>query len=222
MSLQDLHKRYLWIAKNSLEFLKEKGFQKKGAKYFKQKNDFILRIYPEVPRAWLNQDHRYEFNISWELESCNEGLINLYIFMGANKNLKGAWLIVNCIAPEQFKGNWDLTDKNPPGFDQQYAEEITKEIKKVILPLFDQINSIEDIIQLAEKEAMLEQQKRKFFPHGVYAKLARLYAYKGWKEKTLEMCDKDIEETPVTARCLAEKRKNKYIKYFEQSHKDKK
>lgn len=37
MSLEDLHQRYLWIAKNSLQFLKEKGFQKKGLKYFKQK-----------------------------------------------------------------------------------------------------------------------------------------------------------------------------------------
>lgn len=54
MSLEDLHKRYLWIAKHSLSFLKEKGFQKKGNKYFKQKGDLILKIYSIVPRAWIN------------------------------------------------------------------------------------------------------------------------------------------------------------------------
>jgi hypothetical protein len=41
MSLEDLRQRYLWIAKNSLAFLKEKGFQK-----------FLMEISRNWRREW--------------------------------------------------------------------------------------------------------------------------------------------------------------------------
>ena len=85
MSLEDLRQRYLWIAKNSLSFLKEKGFQKKGNKYFKQKGDFILKIYSIVPRAWINTENSYEFETCWEICSLDPKLVQLTIFIGGDK-----------------------------------------------------------------------------------------------------------------------------------------
>lgn len=212
MSIQELHKRYLWLAKSSLQFLKDMGFEKKGSKYSKQKNNLTLNIYPQVPRSWLNSEKRYEFDIIWDIESQDEDLINLYKFIGGNKKLTEVWLIVNSISLQQYKGL--LTDQDPPEFDQKYAEAIKEEIQTIILPLFDRVYSIDDIIQLVEEEEKLEKQHRKFFPYGLYRDLAFLYTYKGCEEKALKMCDRDIEETPIPARKLAEKRKEKFIKYF--------
>jgi hypothetical protein len=79
MSLEDLRQQYLWIAKNSLAFLKEKGFQKKGNKYFKQKGIFILEIYSIVPRAWINSEDSYNFTTVWEIYILDLELIKLFI-----------------------------------------------------------------------------------------------------------------------------------------------
>jgi hypothetical protein len=100
-----------------------------------------------------------------------------------------------------------LTDNDPPDFDQKYVENVKKVIEKVILPLFDKIHSLDDVIQIAEKEEQLPQEEREFFPNAIYSNLALFYAYKGWKEKALETCDKYIETTPITSQDLAEKDK---------------
>ncbi|MBP9675001.1 MAG: hypothetical protein KBD63_07895 [Bacteriovoracaceae bacterium] len=216
MSLQDLHKRYLWIAKNSVEFLKEKGFQKKGMKYFKQKGDFILRIYPFIADAYLNTEYSYIFNMYWHIESLNPDLVQLSIFMGGKKDLKESYLMGSYIKAGVKYGGLELTDADLPDCDQKYVEGIKSEIKTVILPLFDRIHSLDDVICIAEEEAKLEKEKREFFQYGVYDSLARFYIHKGWKDKALEMCDKYIETIPITVRHLAEDDKKKYIKYFDQ------
>ena len=215
MSLQDLHKRYLWIAKHGLQFLKEEGFQKKGMKYFKQKDDFILRLYPFIADAYLNTEDSYIFNMYWHIESLNSDLVQLSIFMGAKKDLKESYLMGSYIKAGVKYSGLELTDADLPDCDQKYVEGIKSEIKTVILPLFDRIHSLDDVICLAEEEAKVEKAQREFFPYGVYDSLARFYIHKGWKDKALEMCDKDIEEVPITARHLAEEDKKKYIKYFD-------
>jgi hypothetical protein len=215
MLIKDLRNRYLWIAKNSLQFLKDRGFQKKGMKYSKQRGNFILRISPLVPRAYLNSEHSYEFEISWEIINLDPEFIQFLIFIWGNKKMMEAPVLGSNILPKSLS-HWDLTSQDPLDFDQKYVDGIKEKIETIVLPLFDRLNSLDDVIHLAEEEEKLEQEKREFFPYAIYKDLALFYAYKGWKEKTLEMCDKDIEATPTPAQGLAEKRKKKYIQYFEQ------
>jgi hypothetical protein len=221
MAIEDLRQRYLWIAKNSLEFLKDKGFKKKGKKYVKQKGELILEVFPMIPRAWLNQDESYEFEIWWDVLSSDQKLIQFSIDMGAKKIPKAIYLIGLNIIPDHLRGKGrTLTDKDPSDFDQKYVEGIKKKLEEVVLPLFDRIHSFDDVIRLAEEEAKLERNQREFFSRtNIYRDLTYFYAAKGWKEKTIKMCDKDIEETPEPVKHLAEEDKRKYIKYFEKTKK---
>lgn len=214
MTVQILHRRYLRIAKDSLKFLMEKGFEKKGMKYFKQKENFVLIIHPFIEHAYLNTEKHYNFVVAWEINSTDPAIVQAYISIGGNTKLVDAPLLYCGIL---FTENtWVLTPEDPEDYDETCVNRIQKEIKEIVLPLFDRIHSINDVIHLAEEELKIERKDRKFFPYGVYANLAMFYAAKGWKDKALEMCDKDIEETPLTARKLAEEDKKKYIKYFEQ------
>lgn len=213
MTLQILHQRYLRIAKDSLKFLVEKGFEKKGMKYSKQKENFILKIYPLIEHAYLNTDKHYNFVIVWEVNNTDPAIVQTYISIGGNTKLVDAPLLYCGIS---FTENtWVLTPEDPADYDEECVNRIQKEIKEIVLPLFDRFHSIDDVIHLAEEEAKIEKKDRKFFPYAIYADLAMFYAAKGWKEKALEMCDKHIEATPSTAQDLAEKKKKKYIKYFE-------
>jgi hypothetical protein len=220
MSLEDLRKRYLWIAKNSLSFLKEKGFQKKGMKYFKKTDDLIFVIGSCVPRGWLNSEDSYEFEIFWDITSINPELIQLYKFIEEDKKAKEVNFCYRTIIPDHLQGKAKtLGDEDPAGFDQKYVEGIKEKLEIIVLPLFDCTHSLDDLIHLAEQEANLEREKRQCFLYGVYHKLAMLYVYKGWKDKALEMCDKSIEVAPVATRHFSEDNKKKYIQYFEQIRK---
>ncbi|MBY0273389.1 MAG: hypothetical protein K2X02_08325 [Alphaproteobacteria bacterium] len=213
MTLQILRQRYLRIAKDSLKFLMEKGFEKKGMKYSKQKKNFILKIYPLIEHAYLNTDKHYNFVIIWEINSRDPAIVQAYISIGGNTKLVDAPLLYCGISFTE--NDWVLTPEDPTDYDEECISRIQQEIKEVILPLFDRIHSIDDVIHLAEEEAKIERKDRKFFPYAIYANLAMFYAAKGWKDKALEMCDKHIEATPSTAQDLAEEKKKKYIKYFE-------
>jgi hypothetical protein len=214
MTLQVLHQRYLKIAKGSLKFLMEKGFEKKGMKYSKQKENFVLIIHPFIEQAYLNTNKHYNFVVAWEINSTDPEIVQAYISIGGNTKLVDAPLLYCGIS--FTKNTWVLTPEDPADYDETCIDRIQKEIKEVILPLFNKMHSIDDVIHLAEEELKIERKERKFFPYAIYADLAMFYAAKGWKEKSLEMCDKHIEATPSTAQDLAEKKKKKYIRYFEQ------
>ncbi|MBY0273452.1 MAG: hypothetical protein K2X02_08645 [Alphaproteobacteria bacterium] len=218
MSIDKLRQRYLNIVKNVSIYLKEIDFKKRGTKYIKQNANIILEIYFLVPRPWMNSDSSYEFEVWWNISSTDLHLMELSIFMGAKKNIKEAYLLGLNIIPDHLMGKArTLGNEDSSNFDQKYIEGIKNKIDTVVLPLFNRIHSIDDVIHIAEEEeAKLERKDRKFFPYAIYADLARFYAAKGWKDKALEMCNKHMERmTTPGSRKLAEERKKKYIKYFE-------
>ncbi|MBS0271537.1 MAG: hypothetical protein JSR85_02685 [Proteobacteria bacterium] len=217
MSVEDLRQRYLWIAKQSLSFLKDHGFKKKGQKYIKQEGDLLFEIYPYVTRPWINTDESYDFGFSWGIFTLEPKFIECDIFMGASKNIKGAYLMGTDISPASHKNQMIyLTNKDPADFDHKFAEGVKEEIETEILPLFDRINSLDAVIQITLEDEKLPRSERQYYKHTIYGFLAKFYAYKGWKDKALEMWDKDIEMTPATSRYLVEGRKKRCIKYFDQ------
>lgn len=216
MSIEDLKNRYHWISKNALSFLAHSGFQKKGGnKYVKEREDFIFEIYPSIPRPWLNTSDFYEFEIFWDISTTNNEYLHLNNFMEGNKDKKVTILSLNII-PRHLHGCPRTLSKNDPiDFDSQYVTGLKEELEKVILPLFDDLNTLEDLTHLAEQEEKLEKSQQKFFSRtNIYRHLTNFYIVKGWNKKALEMCDKYVEITPVTAQSLAEKVKKKYIQYI--------
>ncbi|MBS0271542.1 MAG: hypothetical protein JSR85_02710 [Proteobacteria bacterium] len=132
-------------------------------------------------------------------------------------DLEEALLIYGEIGSVTERRQTGITNKDPIDYDQQYVDGIIHKIRTSVFPIFDKTNSLDDILLLAEKEEKMEREKRELFSGtNIYRVLINLYAAKGWKDKTLEMCDKDIEKVPATARHLAEEDKKKYIKYFDQ------
>lgn len=218
MSLETLRQRYLHIAKYSLAFLKEKGFKKKGSKYFQDKGELVLEISSRIPRPWSNSENCYEFQIDWEVMTTNQKFLELYMFMEGEKNIKKAPLIGLVILPDTYKwGTSFLTKDDPPGYEDQFVVGIKNKIEQELIPWFNHINSIDDIMQIAEEESKIERNKRIFFREtSIYKNIANFYAARGQKDRALEACEKYIGSTPATARELAEKRKKKYIQYFDQ------
>ena len=219
MSLDDFKQRYLYIAKNSLKLLKEKGFKKKGMRYSKENGELILEIFSAVSRPWINSESLYEFEISWELKTINPKFIQLYMLMEGEKNITKAPLLWSMVLPETYeRGMLYLHNDDLPGQDEQFIDEIKRKIEAEVIPWFNNLTSIDDIMHITEEEYKLERGKRKFFRHtNIYYALANFYATKGWKDKTLETIEQAIEKMPITVRDLVEKRRNKYIKYFERS-----
>lgn len=217
MPLDDFKKRYLHISKAIVQVLKDNGFKKTGSTYSKEHGDLILQLAPRLTRPWINSDSRYEFEVSWELMTATKSFIELYMFMEGEKNLAMAPLLYSTIIPEAYKGGvLHLHNDDPSGFDEQIITGIKEKIAKEVIPWFENLGSMDDIIQLAETECDLEREKRKFFRHtNIYRNICDFYAANGWKDKALAMCDRYVANTPVTARRLAEKRKSKYLNYFE-------
>jgi len=156
-----------------LSFLKEKGFQKKGMKYFKQKGEFVLSIYPNITHAYLNTKHCYTFNFYWEMDSLNPQLVQLSIWMGAKKNITAAGVMSSYIKAGLQGTGMRLTNRDQSNVDQVYVEGIQKEIETFILPLFNSFHSLDDVICLAEEEESLPREKRIFFPYNIYHDLTR-------------------------------------------------
>lgn len=216
MSLADFKKRYLHIAKNSLQFLKDEGFKKKGTRYSRENGELILEIYAAVSRPWINSDSHYEYEISWELKTNNPNFIEVYMLMEGGKNLTKAPLLWSMILPETYKrGILYFGDDNPPDQDEEIIEGIKKRIEEEVIPWFNNLTSIDNIMNIAEKECNLERENCKFYRDtNTYYALANFYAAKGWKDKTLDMIDVAIKKMPITIHYLVEKRKKKYIEYF--------
>ena len=218
MSVEILRKRYLAIAKNSLGFLKTKGFQKKGAKYSVAKGELILQIYPEAPRPWSNSDHLYEFHIALDLITTNPDFITIYNLMEKAKETTTAPLIEITLRPigAPKAGGGFLKSDDPTEKDEKFVEGIIEKIETDILPWFEGLNSIDDVIALAEAEFEMERQQRTFFGGtNIYHKLCNYYATKGWRQKTIAMSERYLEVALITVKDLAAKRIKKYIQYFD-------
>ena len=214
--MDDLKQRFSDIEKSTAKYLKGLGFKKIGKNHIKQKESMVLEIKFCVTRPWLHGDESCALECRWSIHCINQQLIELSQFFGARKSLKWAFLMGQHIHPAFLTGKRQaLTRGDGPGFDQAYSADLRKEIDGFVLPLFERIHCFEDVINLAENETSLEKRHRKLFPYTIYDYLARFYAAKGWRKKALEMCDKHMEETPPTARDLAEADKRVYMAYFE-------
>lgn len=219
MSTEKLKQRYLHIAKESLGFLKQKGFTKKGMNYTKVNEEIIIQISSSVPRAWSNCEDFYEYDIFWQIFTTNQEFIDLYMFMEGDKNLKKASIAISGVYTSDLdlKALDYLKPTDSPEKDQQTIDKIREGMEHFILPLIQDISSIDEMMLIAEEEEKIERSKRIFYGStGIYRVLTNFYAFKGWKDKMLEACQKYIETIPATARHLAEKDKQKYLKYFEQ------
>ena len=218
MSLKELHQRYLIIAKNSLSFLKEKGFQKKGMKYIKQNGELILEVSSLIRQPAYNSEDCYDFSIGFNLYTTHPYYLQVYSLLEGGKNLQKAEIISKSLATYEGRASY-LTINDPPGRDEELARGFQEKIARDIVPWFETVSTLADMTKLAEEEYKKEDKEKFFFTMNVYRSLIKLYAAQGLRNKALAMCDESILVTPETSRYLAEKEKQKILKYLEEREK---
>ena len=215
MPTEDLKQRYQWISKNALSMLKDKGFRKIGDKFIKENGDFTFEIYSSVPRPWINTSDFYEFEIFWQILTINNKYLALSNYMEGVKGKKAHVLSLNIIPKHLHNCPRILSKSDPVDFDNKYVMGIKEELESTILPLFNRINTIDDLINIAEQEEKLEKGRQKYFSRtNIYRCLINLYIVKDRIDEALEICDKYVKSTPLTAQKLAENIKRKYIQYL--------
>lgn len=217
--LEQLHKRYLNLNKQTFSCLKNKGFTKKGKKYFKEQGDLILEMSAFVPRPTYNSDDHYIFELGYRVLTLNSSFLEAYRLLDDPKAKVGL-IIANGFDKYDRSFNCVLRPTDPPGLDEHVVQCFQKEILEDILPWFATVSTLADLTEIAEKELSLERKDRRFFRiYNIKLTLLMLYMAQGLKDKAYGLFDLYIQGVPETSRHLAEKDVKKIIKYFEDKEK---
>lgn len=220
--MSKLRQRFLNISRRVLNHIKSKGFKKKGAKCYLDNDDITYLFIAGATNPWSNSEEVYLFNITFGVEIKNPKILDLYNFIEGNKKIRYFTPLWMNIAANTKNGKiTTLTNEDHEGVDDVIVEQVIDEIDKYYLPLIDSLNSVESIIKLLEDEYSMDKKDRFFYRHkNIYMDLEIFYAYKGWKQKTIEMLEEEIKSVPITASRLVEKNHQKYLQYFKENNKE--
>lgn len=218
LKISDLNKRYKKISNEILNYLKKNGFERKGSKCIKISGDLLFIFSSSVSSSWLNNEEKYRFEINFALQTTNSNYLQVYMNIENEKKLTKAMILWAMITPKNSNGIAPyLTKQDSIEQDDIFISGVIEVINEKFIPIIKSLNSIDDVIDLVEKEYALERENCLFFRHrNIYIALQLLYGSKNWKEKTLKMCDEEIENINLQLSRLAAIRKEKYIKYFKQ------
>ena len=182
--------------------------------------DFIYIFSTVVPNQWSNSDDYYGFHVSFFIEMKDQKLNELYKFIyGGNKKTHYLPLRYEILPPINQGKPSCLTPGDSKVYDSEFIYQVQEEIDKKLFPLIKKITSLDDIIKLLEEDCVLERNERSWFRYeNIYMDLEILYAYKGWKQKTIDVLEKDLNSAHPSIVHLIKENYNKYLEYFEKNN----